>query len=641
MSYLVLARKYRPRSFTEMVGQEHVVQALSNALTQQRLHHAYLFTGTRGVGKTTVSRILAKSLNCQGADGQGGITAEPCGVCQACRDIDAGRFVDYTELDAASNRGVDEVQSLLEQAVYKPVQGRFKVFMIDEVHMLTNTAFNAMLKTLEEPPEYLKFVLATTDPQKVPVTVLSRCLQFNLRPMAPETVFEHLTRVLAQENIAAEPQALRLLSRAARGSMRDALSLTDQAIAFGSGQLQEAGVRQMLGSVDRSHVLQLLRALADWDGAAVVSLVDALRLQGISAAATLEDMSTVLQRMAVLQAVPGLADQASDDPDAPVITELSQAMPADVTQLLYSLCLHGRTELGLAPDEYAALTMVLLRLLAFQPAGAAATAEKKSPELSVRPAAPPVSPSAPGSVTPASRAAISQSAPPAAPRPAAMPSAAPVLAPQARPPLPPAEPSPMPDGVDADAGATPAFDELPPWETFEDVPERTLAEVAEVAVVQSLPVLEAALPVHVAPSRTEVLKRPEVPLQTTPEGDVWAEVVGQLQAAEAITALVRELALQSQLLAREGDVWRLCVDSESLARPATCERLQAALQAAGHAVRLQVGQGTVTDSPAKRNAQAAVAKMDAAIELIQNDPLVQSLVRDFDAKIVPGSIQPL
>ncbi len=204
MSYLVLARKYRPRNFSEMVGQEHVVQALTNALTQQRLHHAYLFTGTRGVGKTTVSRILAKSLNCQGPDGQGGITATPCGVCQACRDIDSGRFVDYTELDAASNRGVDEVQGLLEQAVYKPVQGRFKVFMIDEVHMLTNTAFNAMLKTLEEPPEYLKFVLATTDPQKVPVTVLSRCLQFNLRPMAPETVLDHLTRVLGQENVPAE-----------------------------------------------------------------------------------------------------------------------------------------------------------------------------------------------------------------------------------------------------------------------------------------------------------------------------------------------------------------------------------------------------------------------------------------------------
>jgi len=366
MSYLVLARKYRPRNFTEMVGQEHVVQALTNALVQQRLHHAYLFTGTRGVGKTTVSRILAKSLNCQGTDGQGGITAEPCGVCQACRDIDSGRFVDYTELDAASNRGVDEVQSLLEQAVYKPVQGRFKVFMIDEVHMLTNTAFNAMLKTLEEPPEYLKFVLATTDPQKVPVTVLSRCLQFNLRPMAPETVFEHLTKVLAQENLPAEPMALKLLARAARGSMRDALSLADQAIAFGSGQLQEATVRLMLGSVDRSHVMGLIDALARSDGAAVVAISEGLRLNGLSAASALEDMSMVLQRMAVLQAVPSAAAE-SDDPDHQEMLRLSEAMPADETQLLYSLCLHGRTELGLAPDEYAALTMVLLRLLAFKP----------------------------------------------------------------------------------------------------------------------------------------------------------------------------------------------------------------------------------------------------------------------------------
>ena len=645
MSYLVLARKYRPRSFAEMVGQEHVVQALSNALTQQRLHHAYLFTGTRGVGKTTVSRILAKSLNCQGADGQGGITAEPCGVCQACRDIDAGRFVDYTELDAASNRGVDEVQSLLEQAVYKPVQGRFKVFMIDEVHMLTNTAFNAMLKTLEEPPEYLKFVLATTDPQKVPVTVLSRCLQFNLRPMAPETVFEHLTRVLAQESIAAEPPALRLLSRAARGSMRDALSLTDQAIAFGSGQLQEAGVRQMLGSVDRSHVLQLLRALAVWDGATVVSLVDALRLQGVSAAATLEDMSTVLQRMAVLQAVPGLADQASDDPDAPLITELSQAMSADVTQLLYSLCLHGRTELGLAPDEYAALTMVLLRLLAFQPASGAA--EKKSPELSARPAAavpPPVA--APRTVAPVRPVPT----PATALSPAPSPVSAPVqVAPPVAPPTPPqaasipAEAAPdfsdLPVASDDDWRSAPPVEDLPPWEALDDLPPS--ASVAPATPIQALPVVDAAPAASAAASRTEVLKRPQSPLQTTPEGDFWFEVVQQLVATEAVTALVRELALQSQLLVREGDVWRLCVDSESLARPATCERLQAAVQAAGHAVCLQFGPGAVTDSPSKRNAQAASARMDAAVELIQNDPLVQSLVRDWDARVVPGSIQPI
>jgi DNA polymerase III subunit gamma/tau len=639
MSYLVLARKYRPRSFTEMVGQEHVVQALSNALTQQRLHHAYLFTGTRGVGKTTVSRILAKSLNCQGADGQGGITAEPCGVCQACRDIDSGRFVDYTELDAASNRGVDEVQSLLEQAVYKPVQGRFKVFMIDEVHMLTNTAFNAMLKTLEEPPEYLKFVLATTDPQKVPVTVLSRCLQFNLRPMAPETVFEHLTRVMAAESLTAEPAALRLLARAARGSMRDALSLTDQAIAFGSGQLQESGVRQMLGSVDRSHVLNLIRALADADGASVVSLVDALRLHGVSAAATLEDMSTLLQRMAVMQAVPGLT-QDVDDPDAPALVDLAERMSAEETQLLYSLCLHGRTELGLAPDEYAALTMVLLRLLAFKPASG--SAQKKSPSLTPRaetarpvPALQATAAAMPAPPAASANAQVPQATVPAVAAMPAVAASAPASAARAETPaqpqsaLPPSDPEPSVDELLASLDEPPM--DLPPWEELDEV------AVSTAPAIRSLPVREAPAP----STRVDALKRPEVPLQPTPEGDFWAEVVRDLMAADAITALVRELALQSQLLGKDADQWLLRIERESLNMPSTRERLQAALQTAGHSVRLTVELGPVVDSPAKRLAVAAVAKMVAAEELIQSDPLVQAMMRDFGARIVPGSIQPI
>ena len=555
MSYLVLARKYRPRNFTEMVGQEHVVQALTNALVQQRLHHAYLFTGTRGVGKTTVSRILAKSLNCQGVDGQGGITAEPCGVCQACQDIDSGRFVDYTELDAASNRGVDEVQSLLEQAVYKPVQGRFKVFMIDEVHMLTNTAFNAMLKTLEEPPEYLKFVLATTDPQKVPVTVLSRCLQFNLRPMAPETVFEHLTQVLAQENLPAEPMALKLLSRAARGSMRDALSLTDQAIAFGSGQLQEATVRLMLGSVDRSHVMGLIDALSRADGASVVAISEGLRLNGLSAASALEDMSVVLQRMAVLQAVPSAAAE-SDDPDHHEMLRLSQVMPADETQLLYSLCLHGRTELGLAPDEYAALTMVLLRLLAFKP---------QAPKVQQ------------------------------------------ALAPVAQ------------------------------KKTLTTAPVRPIEATASSVVPSATPVQIRNLPIREATEPSE-RTTPKV-LAITEEGHFWAQTVGQLVANEAVTALVRELALQSQLIARDTDQWHLRIESESLNQGTARERLQAALNAQGFAVKLAVEIGKVTDSPAQRNAAALAEKQKAAENLIQSDPLVQDMIQNFGAKIVPGTIR--
>lgn len=600
-----------------MVGQEHVVQALGNALTTQRLHHAYLFTGTRGVGKTTVSRILAKSLNCQGPDGQGGITATPCGVCQACTDIDAGRFVDYTELDAASNRGVDEVQSLLEQAVYKPVQGRFKVFMIDEVHMLTNTAFNAMLKTLEEPPEYLKFVLATTDPQKVPVTVLSRCLQFNLRPMAPETVLEHLQHVLQSEAVPAELQALRLIARAARGSMRDALSLTDQAIAFGSGQLQEATVRQMLGSVDRSHVFRLIGALAQGDGKTVVDTSEELRVHGLSAASTLEEMATVLQRMAVFQAVPEAAAADDADPDATEIRRLAQTLAPDETQLLYSLCLHGRAELGLAPDDYAALTMVLLRLLAFQPGAAAQRAPAEKKTLNDAPA----------------RAQLTAPAPAPAPTPA---SASAMPSPASRAAAAPARVAPQPAATAVPtAPAVPQGQRLPVMAPAQARPaplaDRPRGPESDSAVM--------AVPVRRQPEPREAMSVTVPEVQRTEEGDFWHQTVQQLVAAEAINALVRELALQSQLVARDTGHWLLRVERESLNQPASRERLQNALAAAGHAVTLGVEVGRVTDSPARRNALAAAERQRAAEAAILNDPFVQSMMRDFGAKIVPGSIQ--
>jgi DNA polymerase-3 subunit gamma/tau len=586
MSYTVLARKYRPRNFSELVGQAHVVQALGNALTTQRLHHAYLFTGTRGVGKTTISRILAKSLNCIGADGQGGITDQPCGVCQACVDIDQGRFVDYTELDAASNRGVDEIQSLLEQAVYKPVQGRFKVFMIDEVHMLTNTAFNAMLKTLEEPPEYLKFVLATTDPQKVPVTVLSRCLQFNLRPMPPDTIVSHLEQVLADESVPFEIGALRYVARAAQGSMRDALSLTDQAIAYGNGVLNEEPVRKMLGAVDRSHVLGLIEGLASNDGARVVAMVDEARIQGLSAATLLEEMASTLQRMAVIQ-VTGEGD--TTDPNHASLMALADAMPADETQLLYSLCIHGRADLGLAPDEYAALTMVLLRLLAFKPGAVQASTEKKSPNLT----------------------------------------------PKLRQPT-------EPQTSGSELQDTPPFDVIEPT-------SNAIAPIApEVAVVPD-EVLEPLVVVPVREATPDELMVRHVPstiegLLTTPEGDVWFTTVERLLAEERVTALVRELALQAQLVAIDESVtpahWLLRIERESLNQGTTRERLAAALDEAGVAVTLAVELGLVQDTPAKRIALATEQKLADARAVMENDPFVQRMMQDFGATIVPGTLKP-
>ena len=356
----VLARKWRPRTFSELVGQEHVVRALTNALRQQRLHHAYLFTGTRGVGKTTIARIIAKALNCET-----GVTDEPCGKCGACLEIDAGRFVDLIELDAASNTQVDNMRELLENALYSPSSGRYKVYIIDEVHMLSRSAFNAMLKTLEEPPQHVKFILATTDPQKIPVTVLSRCLQFNLKQIPQPQIRGQLQKILDAENIPFEPQALALLARAAQGSMRDSLSLLDQAIVHGGGKVEESSVRAMLGTVDQTYLYTILRSLAGHDGRGLIAEAERMASRSLSFEGALQDLGSLLHRLALAQRVPGTVPD--DDPDLDILNELSGLFAPEDLQLYYQIALQGRQDIGLAPDEYAGFTMTLLRMLAFAP----------------------------------------------------------------------------------------------------------------------------------------------------------------------------------------------------------------------------------------------------------------------------------
>ena len=636
MSYVVLARKYRPRSFEQMVGQEHVVRALGNALQQQRLHHAYLFTGTRGIGKTTVSRILAKSLNCTGADGRGGITATPCGVCSACVEIDEDRYMDYVELDAASNRGIDEARELLERAAYKPSIGRFKVFMIDEAHQLTKDAFSALLKTLEEPPEYLKFVLATTDPEKMLPTVLSRCLQFNLRPMAPEVVLQHLQHVLQAESVAFDAASLRLLARAARGSMRDALSLTDQAIAYGGGRLEEAGVRAMLGAVDQGHAAALVEALARRDGAGLLQRLDMLRQSGLSADGTLESMAVLLQRMAVAQAVPGALD--ASDPDLAEAARLATVLPADETQLLYSIVLQGRGELHLMADEYGAMTMVLLRMLAFAPAGALVASTGMAP-VPAPDAAPPAATSA---ATSAAMAAVRVSPSGAGHSVAASSANAPRDAERraARQPEPPPwldeVPPPEPDTPVAGGGASAALRAAPP-------PTLAVAAPAPMAPtarpVASPPTSAAAMPL--SPGAAAVAFEP------TPMGERWAAIVARLVAGGTVVALLRELAQQAGLeridTETQPPTWHLWVERDSLRSDALRDKLAAALQAElGEALQLALHKRVPLDSPARRDAAERERRQQQAEAAIRNDPLVLELMAQFkSARIVPGSIKPI
>ncbi len=495
MSYQVLARKWRPRSFREMVGQTHVLKALINALDSQRLHHAYLFTGTRGVGKTTIARIIAKCLNCET-----GITSTPCGSCSVCREIDEGRFVDLIEIDAASRTKVEDTRELLDNVQYAPSRGRFKVYLIDEVHMLSSHSFNALLKTLEEPPPYVKFILATTDPQKLPATILSRCLQFSLKNMTPERVVEHLTHVLGVENVPFEDDALWLLGRAADGSMRDAMSLTDQAIAFGEGKVMAADVRAMLGTLDHGQVFDVLTALIDGDARSLLEAVRHLAEQGPDWNGVLSEILNVLHRVAIAQALPEGVDNGHGDRDR--VLALAQALPAEDVQFYYQMGLIGRRDLPLAPDPRGGFEMVLLRMLAFRPADSSdaprqplktvginpATVDSLQPVAGVAAVAP--------VMTPAPAAPVVESAP----APVAKPE--PTPKPVAEVDLPWNEPAPLPPVAEAE----PETESEP---VAEPAPEPVLDIVAEQPELTPMPTPAPASPVPDAPEVEPAVSEPE------------------------------------------------------------------------------------------------------------------------------------
>lgn len=642
MSYQVLARKYRPKSFDTLVGQEHVVRALTHALEQKRLHHAYLFTGTRGVGKTTLSRILAKSLNCIGADGNGDITARPCGVCDACSAIDAGRFVDYIEMDAASNRGVDEMAQLLEQAVYAPSNARFKVYMIDEVHMLTNHAFNSMLKTLEEPPEHVKFILATTDPQKIPVTVLSRCLQFNLKQMPPGHIVGHLENILGQEGIAFDVPALRLLAQGAHGSMRDGLSLTDQAIAYAAGKVTLEAVQGMLGALDQSFLIRLLDALAAKDGPALLAVADEMATRSLSYNAALQDLGTLLHRIALAQTVP--AALPDDLPERDDVLRLASAFDAEEVQLFYQIAVHGRNELGLAPDEYAGFSMTLLRMLAFRPGIGGAQAR---PAAVAAVAPKPVARAASGMN--AAATAVGSAAPSAARVPAKTgisPAMAALNAARAG-----SKSSAANIGARQSAAATSSAP--PPWDEGEPQARATTSGTSSTAAQKKTesqthtafeepsPAIAPAAPKPVVePKPVRALELHPLPVLG------WDGNWPLLAAALPLRGVLQQLALQSELCKAgsdgDGTVLHLRVPMATLLSSGSVDKLTTALtEHFGQPLRVTTEIGAVVHTASAQAQEARAERQRAAEATIQNDPFVQTLMRDFGATIVPGSIKPL
>ncbi len=583
MSHQVLARKWRPREFAALVGQDHVVRALGHALDSGRLHHAYLFTGTRGVGKTTIARILAKCLNCET-----GVTSRPCGVCRACVEIDGGRFIDYLEVDAASNRGVDEMTQLLENAAYAPTAGRYKVYVIDEVHMLSAHAFNAMLKTLEEPPAHVMFVLATTDPQRVPVTVLSRCLQFSLRNMPAPAIASHLADVLGREAIEFEPPALAAIGRAAAGSMRDALSLLDQAIAYGAGRVGEQAVREMLGSVDARHLGRLVDALVAGDGAALVAAGDEMLAANVPFDRALADLAAYLQRVAL--AAHGISP-GEDEPHAAEIAAHAGVIAAEDLQVYYQIVIHGARDLPLAPDPHAGFTMTLLRLLAFRPsaadpAGVAGTRRDGTAE----PANLPAAPMRTGAAPPARAATAS-------------PPMTSSVAPAGR----PAPPTSFRSAAAA-APAQPSSTPRPP-------PSRPPSPQAS----------SAAAPAATSPSAR------------TFDGD-WPALARVLP----VTGFGLQFMQQSELLDHDGLSFRVRVPIKALADAPTVGKVRDVLSAwFGAPCRLAAEVGSVGGSTAAAAVSAERANRVAqARESIEADPFVQELLTDFGGRIVPDSVRP-
>ncbi len=619
MSYQVLARKWRPRRFKEMVGQEHVLKALVNALDDDRLHHAYLFTGTRGVGKTSIARLFAKSLNCEQ-----GISSEPCGVCSACVEIAEGRFVDLIEVDAASRTKVEDTRELLENVQYSPTHGRFKVYLIDEVHMLSNSSFNALLKTLEEPPPHVKFLLATTDPQKLPMTVLSRCLQFNLKNLTAERIQNHLGFVLGEEGIESESAALWLLARSADGSMRDALSLTDQAIAFGAGSVREADVRTMLGTIDQRLVYRMLEQIARQQPAQVLEAVRELSEFSPDYLTVLGDMVSLLHRIALAQVMPAAVDNSLGDREQ--VLELARLLRPEEVQLYYQVALMGRKDMPLVPEPREGLEMTLLRMLAFRPAGSEPLQGLSPTEAKgTDPVSEPAAAAAPAP------AATEHVAPKAAAEPSQQPNA------QA-----PAEPpsAPMPEDI-------PPWDDLPP-DLAENSPKKSdpaevdaRPEPASISTAQAEPMAPVRTPTPEPPTPVpEALPVPAASGPVAGNGD-WCDLLPQLGLSGMVESLARNLSLEL------GDASRMLFhytpEQDALLNEDRRERIRTAIRAVrGEQVQIEFTQAVQTvETPAQRIERLRAERQAEAVQAIEADPLVQTLIEQFGARIETESVRPL